>query len=118
MKSQIFPQGSMAEQKRKLIKIAAQMAQGQGMPDQTDWPGWNRRVPQKLWVAARNACDKAYEQCRLWAISTREVFDALPNTDANTERDRCLEIVRRANAEGLISTDAALEIERRIREGK
>lgn len=61
----------------KVIELAAQMATRRGMPAPDDWPGWGPRVPQKLWRAARDECDKASDQCADWAYELRKIADAL-----------------------------------------
>lgn len=69
-----------AESKRmkaRLIELAAQMACRKGMPDPDSWPGWGSRVPQKLWRAAREECDRARDQCADWAYELRKIADAL-----------------------------------------
>jgi len=63
--------------KGRLIELAAQMATRRGMPAPDDWPGWGLRVPQKLWRAARDECDKASDQCADWAYELRKIADAL-----------------------------------------
>lgn len=68
-----------AESKRmkaRLIELAAQMALRKGMPDPDSWPGWGPRVPQKLWRAARDECDRARDQCADWAYELRKITDA------------------------------------------
>lgn len=63
--------------KARLIELAAQMAMRQGMPSPDEWPGWGQRVPQKLWRAAREECDRASDQCGDWAYELRKIADAL-----------------------------------------
>ena len=63
--------------KGRLVGLAAQMATRQGMPAPEDWPGWGPRVPQKLWRAASDECDKADRQCGDWAHELRKIADAL-----------------------------------------
>lgn len=63
--------------KARMIQLAAQMATRKGMPAPDDWPGWGPRVPQKLWRAARDECDKASSQCADWAYELRKIADAI-----------------------------------------
>lgn len=63
--------------KARLIELAAQMAMRQGMPSPDEWPGWGQRVPQKLWRAASDECDRASDQCGDWAYELRKIADAL-----------------------------------------
>lgn len=64
-------------ERARMIELAAQMARRRGMPEPDDWPGWGARVPEKLWRAARDECDKASAQCADWAHELRKIADAL-----------------------------------------
>lgn len=61
----------------RLLELAAQMARHQQMPAPGDWPGWGPRVPQKLWCAAHEECEKAENQCGEWAREIKDVADQL-----------------------------------------
>jgi hypothetical protein len=60
----------------KLIKLGAEMAVRNGMPDPEELPGiWSSRVPEKLRSAIFAACYKADAHCRDWSIRLRQIYD-------------------------------------------
>ena len=64
--------------KSELIRLAAEMVRGQGMPsnhyDDWDWP---KSMPSTAWGEVRRSANKAQEQCRQWGIAIKELADKI-----------------------------------------
>lgn len=67
---------SLRDEHRRLIQLAAQIAQRQGMPDVDSWR-WPARIPRALRRDARFAERLANEKCVEWAIELRVIADAI-----------------------------------------
>lgn len=62
----------------KLVKIAAQLAMKQSMPD-VENVEYSVNIPKKSWRSISKMNHKAYEQCNDWAIELRSIFDEITN---------------------------------------
>lgn len=63
----------MADVKKQLFSLAAQMVMGIGMPstDRDSWP------PHLRWSAILPCAEKANEQARQWGIAIRSIIEQI-----------------------------------------
>jgi hypothetical protein len=61
-----------------LIKLAAEMLEGKGMPSKhyEDWD-WPQHMPKKAWGKVLDAAYATRGQCLEWGIKVRELADKL-----------------------------------------
>jgi hypothetical protein len=58
----------------KLIKLAAQMAMKQNMPD-VEHVEYSVNIPKKSWRSIRKMCTKSTQQCNDWSYELRKIAD-------------------------------------------
>jgi hypothetical protein len=67
---------ALRKESPKLIKLAAQMAMKQNMPD-VEHVTHSVNIPKKSWKSIHRMCIKSTQQCNEWSIELRGIFDAL-----------------------------------------
>lgn len=72
----LSPIVSLRDEHSRLIRLAAQIAQRQGMPDVDSWR-WPARIPRALRRDALSAERLADQKCSEWATELRVIADAI-----------------------------------------
>jgi hypothetical protein len=65
---------AMKRQSGELIKIAAQMAMKQNMPD-VEHVAYSVNIPKKSWRSIIKMCAKSSQQCNDWSYELRKIAD-------------------------------------------
>ena len=65
------------QKKSRLIKLAAEMARGYGMPNEwiRDWQNIGKATPIKMRLEIEGAAQIAHAQCREWSRRIMEIVD-------------------------------------------
>ena len=69
----------MTQHRSELLKLAAEMVIGRGMPSpySEDWH-LPKTVPKKVMRQIRTAAEQADNQCKDWAVRLRKIVDSEP----------------------------------------